>query len=62
MRKLGQISESIKIIKFGDHLFKNFFTSLTLSIGKNLCVIFFSLINFLEANLAELNVTVVIKI
>ena len=33
--KFGQISESIKIDKLGDQCFKNFFTYLRISKGKN---------------------------
>ena len=33
--KFGQISESIKIDKLGDQCFKNFYTNLVISKGKN---------------------------
>ena len=57
--KFGQISESTNIIKCGDQHSRNFFTRSNLSIGKNLCIMFFSLDNSFLINWAELRVTVV---
>ena len=61
--KFGQISESTNIIKLGDqYILRNFFTRSNLSIGKNLCIIFFSLDNsFLKLIELKLRVTVVTK-
>ena len=61
-KEFGQISESTKMISFGFQIFKNFFTIIELSKGKNLCTrLLYSLI-FSFTIFAELIVFVVIKI